>query len=75
MFDLDQLVEAITKVVSTMVVKEHLKTSQGTQCKGISSYVGRQRQPQLAGGADGTPEPNISCYYCMDTGHTKDNCV
>ena len=42
MFNPDQLVEAMTKVVSTMTMKEHPKTSQDTQYKGASSYVGRQ---------------------------------
>ena len=67
----DQLVEAMTKVVSTMTVKECPKTSQGTQYKGASNYMGRQWQPQLAHGADGILEPNISCHYCKDRGHTK----
>ena len=43
MFNPDQLVEAMTKVVSTMTMKEHPKTSQGTHYKGASSYVGKQR--------------------------------
>ena len=65
----------MTKVVSAMTVKEHLKTSQGTQDKGTSNYVGRQQQPQLTHGADGMLEPNITCFCCKDTRHTKNNCV
>ena len=72
MFNPDQLVEAKTKVVTSMTMKESLKTSQGTQYKGTSSYVGRPRQPQLAHGSDGMLDPKVSC---KDTGHTKDNCV
>ena len=65
----------MTKVVSAMTMQGHMKTLQGTQYKGASNYVGRQQQPQLACGADGMLEPNITCYYCKDTGHTKINCV
>ena len=68
------MVEAMTKVVSAMTVKESLKTSQDTQYKGVSNYVGRQQQPQLACGANGTLEPNTTCYYYKDTRH-KDNCA
>ena len=60
-FNPDQLVEAMTKVVSMMTMKEHPKTSQGTQYNDASSYNGRQRQPQLACGANGMLDPNISC--------------
>ena len=48
------LVEAMTKAVSIMTVKEHLKTLQVTQYKGTSCYIGRLRQPQLACGTNGT---------------------
>ena len=75
MFNPDQLVEAMTKVVSMMTVKECPKTSHSTQYKGASSYAGRQRQPQLAHGANGMLDPNITCHYCKDTDCTKDNCV
>ena len=51
------------------------KTSQGTQYKGGSSYVFRQSQAQLACGANGMVDPNITCHYCKYTGCTKDNCV
>ena len=71
----NQLAEAITKVVSSMTMKENPKTSQGTQYKGNSNYVGRLKQPQLAHGADGTLKSNVSCHYCKDKGNTKDNCI
>ena len=41
----DQLGEAMMKVVNNMVVKESPKTSQGTQYKGTSNYIGRQTAP------------------------------
>ena len=45
LFNPDKMVEAMTKVVSAMTVKECPKTSQGAQYEGASNYVGRQRQP------------------------------
>ena len=39
----EKIVEAMTKVVSAMTMKEHLKTPQGTQYNGASNYVGRQQ--------------------------------
>ena len=41
-FSSEKMVEAMTKVVRAMTVQEHPKTSQGTQYKGASNYVGRQ---------------------------------
>ena len=75
MFNLDWLVETMTKSVSNMTMKESPKSLQGTQYKSASNYVGRLRQCKLAGGADEMPDPKVSCHYCKDTGHTKDNCV
>ena len=75
MFNPDQLVETVTKAVSNMTMKESPKILQGTQYKSASNYVGRQRQHQLACGANWTLEPNLVCHYCKDTGHRKDNCV
>ena len=45
MFNLDQLVEAMTKVVSTMAVKESPKTLQGTQYKSAFNYMGKLTAP------------------------------
>ena len=75
LFNPGKMVDAMTKVVSAMTMKECPKTSQGTQYKGASNYIGRQWQPQLACGADGMLEPNTTYYYCKDAGHMKDNCV
>ena len=74
LFNPDQLVEAMSKVVSKWLWR-NIQNSQGTQFKGSSSCVCRQQKHQLAHGTDGMLEPNISCHYCKDTRHTKDNCV
>ena len=75
LFSPEKMVEAMTKVVSAMTVQTCLTSSMGTQYQGASSYIGRPRQPQLACGADGTLQPSVTCFYCKDTRHVKDNCV
>ena len=76
LFSPDKMVEAMTKVVSSMTMQScPTSTSKGTQYQGASSFIGRPRPPQLAHGADGTLLPSVTCNYCKDTGHFKDNCV
>ena len=65
----------MTKVVSVMTMQSHPTSSRGTQYQGASSFIGRPRQPQLAHGVNGTLQPSVTCNYCKDTGHFKDNCV
>ena len=75
LFSPEKMVEAMTKAVSAMTMQSHPKTLKGTQYQGASNYIGRQQQPQLAHGANGMLEPNMTCFYCKDTRHTKNNCV
>ena len=76
MFSPDRVVEAMTKAVGAMTVQScPSSSSKGTQYQGASSFIGRPRLPQLAHGANGTLLPSITCNYCKDTGHFKDNCV
>ena len=76
LFSPDKMVEAMTKAVSSMTVQSRpTSTSKGTQYTGASSFIGRPRPPKLARGADGTLLPSITCNYCKDTRHFKDNCV
>ena len=63
------------KVVGVMTMQSCWTSSKGTQYQGASSFIGRPRQPQLACCADGTLQPSVTCFYCKDTGHVKDNCV
>ena len=76
LFSPDKVVEAMTKVVRAMTVQScPPSSSKGTQFQGTSSFIGRPRPPQLACGADGTLLPSMTCNYCKDTAHFKDNCV
>ena len=38
-------------------------------------YLGKPRAPKLALGIDGSLNPKLTCWYCKDTGHLKENCV
>ena len=76
LFSPDKVVEAMTKAVGAMTVQScPPSSSKGTQYQGASSFIGRPRPPQLAPGADGTLLPSVTCNYCKDTRHFKDNCV
>ena len=76
LFSPDKVVEAITKVVRAMTVQScPPSSSKGTQYQGASSFIGGPRPPQLAHGANGTLLPSMTCNYCKDTRHFKDNCV
>ena len=76
LFSSDKVVEAMTKAVGAMTVQSHPpSSSKGTQYQGALSFISRPRPPQLAHGADGTLLPSVTCNYCKDTRHFKDNCV
>ena len=37
-------------------------------------FLGTSRPSELSKGLDGSLDPNLSCQYCKDTGHEKENC-
>ena len=76
LFSPNKMVKAMTKVVRAMTVQScPPSSSKGTQYQGASSFIGRPRPPQLAHGANRTILPSMTCNYCKDTEHFKDNCV
>ena len=75
LFSLEKMVEAVSKAVSVMTMQGCLNSSKGTQYQGASNYIGREWQPQLAHGANGPLQPSVTCFYCKDTGHIKNDCV
>ena len=77
LFSPEKMVEAMTKAVSVMTVQSHptSTSSKGTQYQGALIFIGRPRPPQLAHGAYGMLLPSVTCNYCKDTRHFKDNCV
>ena len=72
------LVETIKKAVaSNPNTNMDKKSSQKEQPSGYTSrpYLGKPRPLKLAPGIDGSLNPELSCHYCKDTGHLKENCV
>ena len=41
----------------------------------VKPYPRKHRPPQLGLGTDGSLNPELSCQYCKDTGHLKENCI
>ena len=72
------LVETITKAVaSNLNINMDKKSSQNKQPSGYTSrpYLGKPRPSKLALGINGSLNPELSCQYCKDTGHVKENCI
>ena len=70
--DTQQLVKAITQAMSCMYVgTKKLASDQETKGK---PFLGTSRPSELSKGLDGSLDPNLSCQYCKDTGHEKENC-
>ena len=70
------LVETITKAVaSNLNISVDKKSSQNESGYTGKPYLGKPRPSKLAPGIDGSLDPELSCWYCKDTGHLKENCV
>ena len=72
------LVETITKAVaSNLNINMDKKSLQNEQPSGYTGrpYLGKPRPSKLALGIDGSLDPELSCQYCKDTGHLKENCI
>ena len=71
------LVETITKAVaSNLNINVGNKPQQG-EASGYTGrpYLGKPRPSKLALGVNGSLDPELSCQYCKDTGHLKENCI
>ena len=38
-------------------------------------FFGKKCDPVVAAGKDGTTDPDKTCNYCKDMGHSIDNCL
>ena len=39
-----------------------------------TQFYGKQKEPELVPGVDGSLKPDVNCNYCKDLGHMKFNC-
>ena len=70
------LVETITKAVaSNLNINIDKKSSQNESGYTGKPYLGKPRPSKFALGIDGSLNPELSCWYCKDTGHLKENCI
>ena len=70
------LVETITRAVASNLNMGKPNTTESSPSGFISKpYLGRPCPSQLAPGVDSSLDPSLTCRYCKDTGHLKENCV
>ena len=70
------LVETITRAVASKLNMGKTNNPKGSPSGFVSKpYLGRPHPSQLAPGVDGSLDPSLTCRYCKDTGHLKENCV
>ena len=69
------LVETITQAVaSSLNLGRNTKPDNSFSDYTSKPYLGKPHLPQLAPGTDGSLDPALTCQYCKDTGHLKENC-
>ena len=70
------LVETITKAVASNLNMGKTNNTESSPSGFVSKpYLGRPHPSQLAPGVDGSLDPSLTCRYCKDTRHLKENCV
>ena len=71
------LVKTITKAVASNLNINMDKKFQQEQASGYTSrpYLGKPRPSKLPLGIDGSLNSELSCQYCKDTSHLKENCI
>ena len=70
------LVEMIAQAVASSL-KLNKTTKLDSSSSGFTSkpYLGKPCPSQLAPGVDSSLDPTLTCRYCKDTGHLKENCI
>ena len=70
------LVETNTQALASSL-KMGTNTKPDSSLSGYNSkpYLGKPYPSQLAPGVDGSLDPALTCQYCKDTSHLKENCV
>ena len=70
------LVETITQaVVSSLKMDKNTKLDSSPSRFTSKPYLGRPHPSQLAPEVDGSLDTALTCQYCKDTGHLKENCI
>ena len=70
------MVETITKAVASNLNMGKTNNTESSPSRFVSKpYLGRPHPSQLAPGVDSSLDPSLTCRYCKDTGHLKENCV
>ena len=70
------LVENITQTVaSNLNIGGNTKPKNPLSGHTSKPYLGKPCPTQLPPGADGSLDPALTCWYCKDTSHLKENCV
>ena len=70
------LVETITQAVaSSLKMGGNTKPDNSPSGYNSKPYLGKPHPSQLAPGVDGSLDLALTCWYCKDTGHLKENCV
>ena len=70
------LVETVTQAIASSLKMDKTTNPDSSPSGFISKpYLGKPHPSQLAPGVDGSLDPSLTCQYCKDTGHLKENCV
>ena len=73
-FLVDMITQAVTSNLNISVGNKPSNTSNGLSGYYGKPYLEKPRPLQLALGIDGSLNPELSCLYCKDTNHLKENC-
>ena len=70
------MVETTTKAVASNLNMGKTNNTESSPSGFVSKpNLGRPCPSQLALGVDSSLDPSLTCRYCKDTGHLKENCV